>query len=89
MFGQNRVNVFGMTSIEFLGDVFDINGVKMSDSRVQVINDSPESTSINGVRIFIGRANYFRDFVTGLFSHMIPHHIFDKEERLNLINWSS
>ncbi len=63
---------FGMTSIEFLGHVFDKNGVKMSDSRVQGINDLPEPTSVKGVRSFIGMANYFRDFVKGLSSHMIP-----------------
>ena len=34
---------FGMTSIEFLGHVFDKNGVKMSDSRVQGINDLPRT----------------------------------------------
>ena len=65
-----------MTSIEFLGHVFDINGVKMSDSRVQRINDFSEPTSVKGVRSFIGMAIYFRDFVNGLSSHMIV----DKEE---------
>ena len=55
-----------MTSIEFLGHVFDKNGVKMSDCRVQGINDLPEPTSVTGVRSFISMANYFRDFVIGL-----------------------
>jgi hypothetical protein len=61
-----------MTSIELLGHVFDKNGVKMFDSRVQGINDLPEPTSVKGVRRFIGTVNYFRDFVKGLSSHMIP-----------------
>ena len=39
MSGQTLLNIFGMTSIEFLDHVFDINGVKQSDSRVQGIND--------------------------------------------------
>jgi len=63
---------FGMTLIEFLGQVFDKNGVKMSDFRVRVINDLPEPTSVNGVRSFIGMVNYFRDFLKGFSSHMIP-----------------
>ena len=64
--------LFGMTSIEFLGQVFDINGVKMSDSRVQVINELTERMSIKGVRSLIGVADYFRDFEKGLSSHLIP-----------------
>ena len=63
---------FGMTSIEFMGHVFDKNGVKMSDSRLQGINDFPEPTSVKGGRSFIGMVNFFRDFVNGLSSHMIP-----------------
>ena len=63
---------FGMTSIEFLGHVFDKNGINMSDSRVQGINDLSEPTSVKGVIILIGMANYFRDFVKGLSCHMIP-----------------
>ena len=59
-----------MKSIEFLGRYFDINGVKMSDSRVLEINDLPEPTSVKGVRSFIGIDNYW-DFVNGLSSHMI------------------
>ena len=61
-----------MTSIEFLDHVFDINGVRMSDSSVQGINEFPKPTSGIGVRSFIGMANYFRDFVKDLSSHMIP-----------------
>jgi len=34
--------------------------------------DLPEPTSVKGVRISIGMANYFRDFVKGLSGHMIP-----------------
>ena len=61
-----------MTSIEFLGHVFDKNGVKMSDSRVQGINYFPKPTSVKRVRSFIGMANYFRDFVKTLSGNMIP-----------------
>jgi len=60
-----------MTSIEFLGHVFDKNRVKLSDSGVQGINDFPEPTSVKCVRSFIGMA-HFLDFVKCLSSHMIP-----------------
>ena len=35
--------------------------------------------SVKGVRSFIGMANYFRDFVKGLSSHMIPLTAFTKK----------
>ena len=61
-----------MQSIEFLGHIFDEKGVKLSDSRVQGIRDLLESTSVKGFRSFIGMVNYFRDFIKGLSSHLIP-----------------
>ena len=59
-----------MQSIEFLGHIFDENG--LSNSRVQGIRDLPEPTSVKGVRSLIGMVNYFRDFIKGLSSHLIP-----------------
>ena len=63
---------FGMQSIEFVGHIFDENGVRLSDSRVQGISDLPEPTSVKGVWSFIGMVNFFRDFIKGLSSHLIP-----------------
>ena len=57
---------FGMQSIEFLGHIFDENGVKLSDFSVQVIRDVPEPTSVKGVRSFIGMVNYFRKGLSSL-----------------------
>ena len=62
----------GTISIEFLGHVFDINGVKLFDSRVQGINDFSKPATVKRVRSFIGMANYFCVFLKGLSSHMIP-----------------
>ena len=61
-----------MTSIEFLGHIFDVSGVRLSDARVKGIQEVPEPTYVKGVRSFIGMVNYFRDFVKGLTSYMIP-----------------
>jgi hypothetical protein len=63
---------FGMQSIEFLGHIFDENGVKLSNSCVHGIRDLLEPTSVKGFRSFIGMVNYFRDFIKGLSSHLIP-----------------
>ena len=61
-----------MTSIEFLGHVFDVSGVRLSDARVKGIQEFPKKSSVKGVRSFIGMVNYFRDFIKGLSNYMIP-----------------
>ena len=63
---------FGMTSVEFLGHIFDEHGVHLSEKRVQGIQDLPIPTSVSAVRSFVGMVNYFRDFIKGLSSHLIP-----------------
>ena len=50
---------FGMTSVEFLGHIFDEYGVHLSDKRVQGIKDLPIPTSVSAVRSFFGMVNYF------------------------------
>ena len=57
---------FGMVSVEFLGHIFDEKGIMMSSTRIQGTRDLPVSTSEKSVRIFVGMANYFRDFISGL-----------------------
>jgi len=63
---------FGMTEIEFLGHIFDVSGVRLSDARAQGIKELPESTSVKRVRSFIGMVNYFRDYIQKLSYHMLP-----------------
>ena len=55
-----------MASVEFLGHIFDEKGIMTSSTRIQGIQDSPEPTSVKSVRSFVGMANYFRDFISGL-----------------------
>ena len=64
--------LFGMTSIEFLGRIFDENGVYLSEQRVQGIRDLPILTSVLAVRSFVGMVNYFRDFIPSLSSYLQP-----------------
>ena len=63
---------FGMESIEFLGHVFDAEGVKLSEARVQGIRDVAEPTSVKAVRSFVGMVNYFRDFISDLSGLLMP-----------------
>ena len=63
---------FGMTSVEFLGHIFDENGVHLSDKRVRGIQDIPIPTSVSAIRSFVGMVNYFRDFIPNLSSYLGP-----------------
>jgi hypothetical protein len=58
---------FGMTSVEFLGPIFDQSGVHLSDKRVKEIQDIPIPTSVSAIRSFVGMVNYFRDFIPLVF----------------------
>jgi len=63
---------FGMTSVEFLGHIFDENRVHLSEKRVQGIRDLSVPTSVLSVRSFVGMVNYFRDFIPSLSSYLQP-----------------
>ena len=61
---------FGMTLVEFLGHIFDENGVHLSDKRVRGIQDIPIPTSVSSIRSVVGIVNYFRDFIPSLSSYL-------------------
>ena len=63
---------FGMTSVEFLGHIFDQNCVYLSDKRVRGIQDIPIPTSVSSIRSFVGMVNYFHDFIPSLSSYLRP-----------------
>jgi hypothetical protein len=71
---------FGMESIEFLGHVFDKNGHKLTEERVQGIVDLAEPTSVKGLRSFIGMVNYFRDYISDLSGLLIPLTVLTKKK---------
>ena len=72
---------FGMTSVEFLGHIFDEHGVHLSEKRVQGIKDLPIPTSVSAVRSFVGMVNNFRDFIPTLSSYLYPLTELIKEEK--------
>jgi len=63
---------FGMTSVEFLGHIFDENGVDLSEKRFVGIRDIPIPTSVSAVRSFFEMVNSFRDFILALSSYLQP-----------------
>ena len=65
---KSRQCFFGMTSVEFLGHIFDEHDVHLSDKRVRGIQDIPIPTSVSAIRSFVAMVNYFRDFIPSLSS---------------------
>jgi len=49
---------FGMNAVEFLGHIFDKNGVHLSEKKVQGIRDFPIPRSVLAVRSSVGMVNY-------------------------------
>ena len=56
-------SVFHVTEVEFLGYIVGVNGVTMSERKVQRIKDWKHPRSAKEVQIFIGFANFYRRFI--------------------------
>ena len=62
--------VFHVKEVEFLGYMVPVDGVTMSERKVQSIKDWKHSRSIKEVQIFIGFANFYRRFIKEFFEHI-------------------
>ena len=60
---------FGMTQVKYLGYIIDELGVHVDPTKIQVIRYWPAPTTLTELRIFLGLANFYRNFVLG-FSHI-------------------
>ena len=49
--------VFSTTTIKFLGQVVDANGIKPDPDKITAISDIPQPTNITELRRFLGMAN--------------------------------
>ena len=56
-------SVFHIKEVEFLGFIVAVDGVTMSERKVQSIKDWKHPRSVKEVQIFIGFANFYRQFV--------------------------
>jgi hypothetical protein len=52
-----------------LGYIVDEHGVHVDPSKIQVIRDSPASTTLTELQSFVGLVNFYRQFMLG-FSHI-------------------
>ena len=56
-------SVFHVKSVEFLGYIVATNGVTMSERKVESIKNWKPPRSVKKVQIFIGFANFYRQFI--------------------------
>jgi hypothetical protein len=50
-----------------LGYIVDEHGVHVDPANIQVIHDSPALTTLTELQSFLGLANFYRNFMLGLF----------------------
>ena len=58
-----------MNRVQYLGYIVDEHGVHVDLAKIQVICDWLTSTKLTELRIFLGLAKFYRQFVLG-FSHI-------------------
>ena len=61
---------FDTDTVEFLGFVVGVDGIKMESSRVESITQWPAPTTFRELQVFIGFANFYHRFIAG-FSKVI------------------
>ena len=65
---------FSTTSIKFLGQVVDANGIKPDPDKITAINNMPQPTNTTELRRFLGMVNQLNKFSPYLSDHMKPLH---------------
>ena len=56
-------SIFGLDTLEFLGDKVTQHGIQPLESKVQAIRDFPLPTPITKLREFLGLINFYRRFI--------------------------
>nr|VZI08545.1 unnamed protein product [Spirometra erinaceieuropaei] len=64
--------VLGATSLEFLGHLIDLNGIRTLPSKVAAIRDFPPPTSKRQLQRFLGMVNFYRRFLPNCADLMLP-----------------
>ena len=63
---------FQKQELKFLGHIVSGDGVKVDPAKTSVVRDWPTPTSVTHVRAFLGLCNYFRKFLQGYTTMVLP-----------------
>ena len=63
---------FHKDSIEYLGFIISIDGLRMAQDKVQIILDWPEPRRVKDIQSFLGFSNFYRRFIFGYSDIVIP-----------------
>ncbi|CAN4076997.1 unnamed protein product [Withania somnifera] len=63
---------FWLESVAFLGHIVSKAGVSVDPAKIRVVRDWPRPTTVFEIRGFIGLADYYRRFVEGFSSIVVP-----------------
>ena len=54
---------FHKDEVRFLGYVVSSDGIQMEDGKIKVVKNWPEPKSVRDIQVFIGFANFYRQFI--------------------------
>ena len=63
---------FDVDTTDFLGFVITPDGIKMDESKVQVIQDWPTPRKVKDVQSFLGFTNFYRRFIANYSDMSVP-----------------
>ena len=56
---------FHKDEVQFLGYVVSSQGIRIEDKRIEAVRNWPEPKSVRDIQVFIGFANFYRQFIQG------------------------
>ena len=84
---QKSKCIFTATSVEYLGNVIDKNGLHPSPSKVQAIKQAPQPTNVNELKSFLRLMKYYHKFLPNLSTSLASLHSLLRKNCCR--NWSA
>ena len=72
---------FLQDSVEYLGQVVDVNGIRTYLKKVQAIEDAPAPRNVSELRSTLGMINYYRQYIPNLSAILHPLHVLLKDNQ--------